>query len=302
MRSSMQTETPLVAPGTCRSAKRSPFDLILITFSCFASTLTRSPLDMMSKSNNDFPGSTPTAPLRPEVMKPIALTARFLSTGIVQSKIRSGSSTELIQIGGGSSLQMTVVFSVQIRCSAWAIQAATNASQSFQIPFPIRHICDKGVPVSGKMEPNSIASARQRISTCRCTSSCCFSPQSMRHSFQPVEQRTFIISSCTSTFLISLRIRCNYCTAFLDLVMQSMIRTSCLCVTDSLKILFQHPPNSGQPIAKQIQRMHMNSDLGSMRQNFKPSIQRSLPHDALCQCLGRAPAGVLPSDAAAVGQ
>ncbi|KRY07392.1 hypothetical protein T12_9061 [Trichinella patagoniensis] len=185
--------------------------------------------------------------------------------------VSGGSSTELIQIGGGSSLQMTVVFSVQMRCSAWAIQAATNASQSFQIPFPIRRICDKGVPVGGKMEPNSISSIRQRISTCRCTSSCCFSPQSMRHSFQPVEQRTFIISSCTSTFLISLRIRCNYCTAFLDLVMQSMIRTSCLCVTDSLKcffpkiaikstILFQHPPNSGQPIAKQIQRMQMNSD------------------------------------------
>ncbi|KRY23325.1 hypothetical protein T12_5844 [Trichinella patagoniensis] len=33
----------------------------------------------------------------------------------------------------------------------------------------------------------------------------------------------------------------------------------------------------------------------------KPTIQRSLPREALCQCLGRAPAGVLPSDAAAVG-
>ncbi|KRX61610.1 hypothetical protein T09_5607 [Trichinella sp. T9] len=180
MRSSMQTEIPLVAPWTCRSAKCSLVDLILITFSCFASTLTRSPLDMMSKSNNDFPGSTPTAPLRPEVMKPIAFDCTFSVHGdcsVHDSKLKvlgvistssalsvsGGSSTELIQIGGGSSLQMTVVFSVQMRCSAWAIQAATNASQSFQILFPIRHISDRGVPVGGKMEPNSIASARQRI-------------------------------------------------------------------------------------------------------------------------------------------
>ncbi|KRX40795.1 hypothetical protein T05_10660 [Trichinella murrelli] len=199
MRSSMQTEIPLVAPWTCRSAKYSLVDLILITFSCFASTLTRSPLDMMSKSNNvqpsqfitivdltcnvnqDFPGSTPTAPLRPEVMKPIAFDCTFSVHGdcsVHDSKLKvlgvistssalsvsGSSSTELIQIGGGSSLQMTVVFSVQMRCSAWAIQAATNASQSFQILFPIRHISDRGVPVGGKMEPNSIASARQRIS------------------------------------------------------------------------------------------------------------------------------------------
>ncbi|KRZ87934.1 hypothetical protein T08_6075 [Trichinella sp. T8] len=114
-------------------------------------------------------------------MKPIAFDCTFSVHGdcsVHDSKLKvlgvistssalsvsGGSSTELIQIGGGSSLQMTVVFSVQMRCSAWAVQAATNASQSFQILFPFRHICDKGVPVGGKMEPNSIASARQRIS------------------------------------------------------------------------------------------------------------------------------------------
>ncbi|KRY07906.1 hypothetical protein T12_5530 [Trichinella patagoniensis] len=201
--------------------------------------------------------------------------------------VSGGSSTELIQIGGGSSLQMTVVFSVQMRCSAWAIQAATNASQSFQIPFPIRRICDKGVPVGGKMEPNSISSIRQRISTCRCTSSCCFSPQSMRHSFQPVEQRTFIISSCTSTFLISLRIRCNYCTAFLDLnplPTSAQFRTT-NCKADSTDA------NEQRPYSVAVSQIALH----------KPTIQRSLLREALCQCLGRAPAGVLPSDAAAVG-
>ncbi|KRY35119.1 hypothetical protein T01_1912 [Trichinella spiralis] len=172
MRSSMQTETPLVAPWTCRSAKRSPVDLILITFSCFASTLTISPLDMMSKSNNycqffqsfwfkqydltkgvrthgqdviactdswssitivgftcnvnrDFPGSTATAPLRPEVMKPIAFDCTLSVHGdcsVQDSKLKvlgvistssalslsGGSSTVLSRIGGGGSLQMTV--------------------------------------------------------------------------------------------------------------------------------------------------------------------------------------------------
>ncbi|KRZ50626.1 hypothetical protein T02_15574 [Trichinella nativa] len=38
------------------------------------------------------------------------------------------------------------------------------------------------------------------------------------------------------------------------------------------------------------------------RQQMQPTIQRSLPREALCQCLSRATAGVLPSDAAAVGR
>ncbi|KAL1240841.1 2-isopropylmalate synthase [Trichinella spiralis] len=93
--------------------------------------------------------------------------------------LSGGSSTVLSQIGGGGSLQMTVVFSVKMRCSTWAIQAATNASQSFQILFLVRRICDKGVPVGGKMEPNSIASTRQRESeffnTCLTLPHACFS-------------------------------------------------------------------------------------------------------------------------------
>ncbi|XP_003369912.1 conserved hypothetical protein [Trichinella spiralis] len=72
--------------------------------------------------------------------------------------LSGGSSTVLSQIGGGGSLQMTVVFSVKMR---------------------FRRICDKGVPVGGKMEPNSIASTRQRESeffnTCLTLPHACFS-------------------------------------------------------------------------------------------------------------------------------
>ncbi|KRX75605.1 hypothetical protein T06_7155 [Trichinella sp. T6] len=42
-----------------------------------------------------------------------------------------------------------------------------------------RRICDKVVPVGGKMERNSIASTYQRMSACRCTSLRCFSRQSL---------------------------------------------------------------------------------------------------------------------------